>query len=97
MAYFTSDFIEFFKELAANNNKEWFDENRERYQKNVKIPFEKFVAALMAELKKDDPELTGDPKKAIFRINRDIRFAKDKTPYKLNRSAAISKYGKKDG
>lgn len=97
MAYFKSDFNEFFKELAANNNKEWFDENRERYHKNIKLPFEHFVAALMAEMQKEDPELTGDPKKAIFRINRDIRFSPDKTPYKLNRSAAISKYGRKDG
>lgn len=97
MAYFTSDFNNFFKELAANNNKDWFDENRERYHQNIKKPFEDFIAALMAELQKEDPELTGDPKKAIFRINRDIRFAKDKTPYKLNRSAAISKYGRKDG
>lgn len=97
MAYFTSDFNEFFKELAANNNKDWFDENRQRYHTKIKAPFENFVAALMAELQKDDPELKGDPKKAIFRINRDIRFSKDKMPYKLNRAAAISKYGRKDG
>lgn len=97
MAYFKSDFNIFFKELAANNNKDWFDVNRERYHQNIKKPFEDFVAALMVELQKDDPQLTGDPKKAIFRINRDIRFAKDKTPYKLNRSASISRYGKKDG
>lgn len=97
MAYFTSDFNEFFKELAANNNKDWFDENRDRYHKNIKEPFEKFVSDLMAELRKDDPDLTGDPKKTIFRINRDIRFSKDKSIYKLNRSASISKYGRKDG
>ncbi|NEN25817.1 DUF2461 domain-containing protein [Cryomorpha ignava] len=97
MAYFKSDFNTFFKELAANNNKDWFDENRERYHQNIKKPFEDFVAALMAELQKEDPALTGDPKKAIFRINRDIRFAKDKAPYKLNRAAAISPYGRKDG
>jgi uncharacterized protein (TIGR02453 family) len=96
MSYFNEDFNQFFIELAANNNKDWFDANRSRYQKNVKEPFEKFVGDLIAELKKDDPELAMKPKDCIFRINRDIRFSNDKSPYKLNRSAAISKYGRKE-
>jgi uncharacterized protein (TIGR02453 family) len=97
MAYFSKDFNEFFKELAANNNKDWFDANRSRYKNTIKEPFENFIADLIAELSKHDPGLKGlDPKKTIFRINRDIRFSKDKSPYKLNRSAAISKGGKKD-
>lgn len=97
MAYFTEDFNEFFKELAANNHKDWFDSNRTRYKNEIKEPFENFIADLIGELSKYDPSLKGlDPKKTIFRINRDIRFSKDKSPYKLNRSAAISKGGKKD-
>jgi len=97
MVYFSKDFNEFFKELAANNNKDWFDENRTRYKNTIKEPFENFIADLIDELSKHDPELKGiDPKRTIFRINRDIRFSKDKSPYKLNRSAAISKGGKKD-
>jgi len=97
MAHFSKDFNEFFKELAANNNKDWFDENRARYKNTIKEPFEVFIADLIDELSKYDPNLKGiDPKKTIFRINRDIRFSKDKSPYKLNRSAAISKGGKKD-
>src|SRR5690554_2221547 len=95
--FFTSDFTDFFKELAANNHKNWFDENRERCHENIKRPFEDFVTALMSELQQDDPKLQGDPRNAIFRINRDIRFARDKTPYKLNRSAYTSRYGRKDG
>lgn len=97
MTYFKSDFNSFFKELAANNHKDWFDENRERYHENIKKPFEDFVGALMIELQKDDPHISGDPRKTVFRINRDIRFSKDKTPYKLNRAAFISRYGRKAG
>lgn len=95
MNYFSTDFNEFFKELAANNHKDWFDIHRERYHKTIKEPFEVFVTDLVDELKKKDPRLNINPKSAIFRINRDIRFSKDKSPYKLNRSAAIAPEGKK--
>ncbi len=97
MSHFTSDFNQFFIELAANNHKDWFDQNRKWYEKEIKKPFENFMADLLAALKKDDPALDMDPKKTIFRINRDIRFSKDKSPYKLNRSAAFSPGGGKDG
>ena len=97
MAYFNEDFLNFFKELAPNNNKEWFDENRTRYHKSVKEPFDEFVRDMIAEMSKSNKGLTHlEPKDCIFRINRDIRFSKDKTPYKLNRSAAISPGGRKD-
>ncbi|MFT4770578.1 MAG: hypothetical protein ACI9CP_001904 [Cryomorphaceae bacterium] len=95
MIHFSQDFNQFFKELAANNHKDWFDVNRDRYHKTIKEPFEVFVSDLVDELKKDDPRLNINPKSAIFRINRDIRFSKDKSPYKLNRSAAIAPNGKK--
>jgi len=96
MAYLTSAFNQFFIELAANNNKNWFDENRNHYHKDVKEPFEKFISALIEAVKEYEPTLDMKPGDAIFRINRDIRFAKDKTPYKLNRSALVSKYGRKE-
>lgn len=97
MAYFTEEFLNFFIELAPNNHKEWFDENRKRYHKHVKEPFDKFVTDLIAEMAKSDKSLQGlEAKNCIFRINRDIRFSKDKTPYKLNRSAAIAPGGRKD-
>lgn len=96
MRYFTNDYLNFFKELAANNNKEWFDANRKRYENTVKIPFQTFVDELIAELSKIDSEIQITIKEAIFRINRDIRFSKDKTPYKLNNSAIISKEGRAD-
>lgn len=96
MAYFEPDFLEFFKELAANNHKDWFDENRQRYHKIVKEPFRAFVTDLIAEVQKDDARVDIGPSDAIFRINRDIRFSKDKMPYKLHVSAIVSRYGKKD-
>lgn len=96
MTYFTKDYIDFFKELAANNNKEWFDANKKRYAKGVKEPFEKFIGDLIAEVSKLNKEIAITHKDAIFRINRDIRFSKDKTPYKTNRSAIISPKGRKD-
>lgn len=96
MAFFEKDFLDFFIELAPNNNKEWFDLNRDRYENNVREPFKKFVVHLTEKMTKDLPDLKGlEPKDCIFRINRDIRFSKDKTPYKLMVSALITPGGKK--
>lgn len=90
------DFFEFFIELSANNRKGWFDENRNRYEQEVKKPFEKLVEELLIAFSKFENKPTEvKPGDCIFRINRDIRFSKDKTPYKLNRSAIISPVGKK--
>ena len=90
------DFFEFFIELSANNRKSWFDENRSRYEQDVKKPFEMLVADLLSAFAKhQNAEVAIRPGDCIFRINRDIRFSKDKTPYKLNRSAVISLVGKK--
>ncbi len=96
MTYFTSDYLDFFKELAANNHKDWFDANRKRFVNSVKEPFAHFVEALITEASKIDSEINISYKEAVFRVNRDVRFSKDKTPYKLRMSAIISKYGRKD-
>ena len=95
--FFTPDFLNFFIELAPNNHKDWFDINRDRYKKSVKEPFENFVEKLIIELRKTE-DLPQDLKASdcIFRINKDIRFSKDKSPYKLQATASISKGGKKD-
>lgn len=95
MSYFTQDFIDFFAELKQNNSKVWFDENRKRYETSVKQPFQDFVQLMIARIQEVNPELYTTPKESIFRINRDIRFSKDKTPYKTNRSALIVNGGKK--
>jgi uncharacterized protein (TIGR02453 family) len=96
MAFFTPDFLAFFIELAPNNNKDWFDLNRKRYESSVREPFRHFVQHLIDQLALSQPEFKGlEAKDCVFRINRDIRFSKDKTPYKMNVSAIISPNGKK--
>lgn len=94
--YITQEYQQFFKELSENNHKEWFDKNRKRYDKDVKKAFENLVTDLLNEIKAIDSRIQLTYKDCIFRINRDIRFSKDKTPYKLNRSAVINIGGKKD-
>lgn len=96
MQYFSPDFLQFFKELAPNNHKDWFDLNRSRYEKEVKLPMQIFIQDLIDELAKKDKKIKIGAKDAIFRINKDVRFSKDKSPYKLNTSAIISPEGRAD-
>ncbi len=96
MAFFKKEFLEFFIELAANNNKDWFDLNRKRYENFVKDPFKGFVQHLIAEVSEIDKSFKDlEAKDCIFRINRDIRFSQDKTPYKMYTGAVIAPEGKK--
>jgi uncharacterized protein (TIGR02453 family) len=93
----TKEYFKFFVELEDNNNKEWFDANRKRYEKDVKAPFSKLVEKIISEIAFVDESISSlEVKDAIFRINRDIRFSNDKTPYKTRMSAIISPSGKKD-
>lgn len=96
MKYFSPDFNQFFKELAANNHKDWFDINRKRYEKEIKDPFKAFVTDLIERIRTHEPSIQIEAKDAIFRINKDIRFSKDKTPYKLHMGAVVSPLGRKD-
>ncbi len=87
--------IEFFKELRQNNHKEWFDQNRKRYEK-VKADYLNLAGNILEEMKKVDESLDIlSPKDCTFRINKDIRFSKDKTPYKTNLGIALHPFGKK--
>lgn len=96
MTFFTPDFLKFFIELAPNNNKDWFDLNRKRYEHSVKEPFKRFVQHVIDELAKTDKQFKDlEAKDCIFRINRDIRFSKDKSPYKMMVSAVVAPEGKK--
>lgn len=86
----------FLKDLSQNNHREWFHANKKRYEKEMKKPFQVLVRDLITGIQTSfDPEIQIQPKDAIFRINRDIRFSKDKTPYKTHASAIISKMGRK--
>jgi uncharacterized protein (TIGR02453 family) len=86
--------LKFLKTLAKNNNREWFEKNKPKYLE-AKDQFDQFVAKLLTELTEFDQSLAGlNPKKITFRIYRDVRFSKNKTPYKSNMSAGISPRGK---
>ncbi|WP_051119744.1 DUF2461 domain-containing protein [Gillisia sp. CAL575] len=96
MKYFTEDFSQFFKELAINNNTEWFHANKSRYENSVKEPFVSFIGKIISEISQLDPNYRTTTKECIFRLHRDVRFSKDKSSYKLFSSAAITKNGRKD-
>jgi uncharacterized protein (TIGR02453 family) len=87
--------FDFLKQLALHNNKPWFDEHRNIYLA-ARENFEQFVEILIQKLVIIDKSITGTTaKKAMFRIHRDVRFSKNKTPYKINMSASFSRGGKK--
>ncbi|HEY6062082.1 MAG TPA: DUF2461 domain-containing protein [Chitinophagaceae bacterium] len=87
--------IKFLKDLKKNNNKPWFDKNRKKYEE-AKADFARFIQAVIDQHgKKDTTIKTLLAKDCMFRINRDIRFSKDKSPYKTNFGASINKGGKK--
>lgn len=76
--------FDFFRELKDNNDKAWFDDNRARYEADVKAPLQGFIAALAPKLKAISGNFVADPKRSMFRIHRDVRFSADKAPYKTN-------------
>lgn len=87
--------LKFLKDLAKNNDRSWFEAHRKQYE-HTKEDFENFIHTVLdRHSKKDDDlkELTA--KKCTFRINRDIRFSKDKSPYKTNMGASMNRGGKK--
>lgn len=87
--------LNFLKDLRNNNHKEWFDENRKLYE-SAKSDFLYFVQQVIDEFSKIDNSFQFvKAKDCIFRINRDIRFSNDKSPYKTNFGAFITKNGKK--
>ncbi len=89
------DLIQYLAELSENNNRAWFVMNKPRYD-ILRAEFLELVTGLIADISKFDPAVAGcSPKKALFRINRDMRFSHDKSPYKTTFSAAITASGLK--
>lgn len=87
--------LKFLKDLARNNNKPWFDANRKRYE-DAKTDFANFVQAVIDKHGKKDAGIAHlKAKDCMFRINRDVRFSKDKSPYKNNMGAYFNEDGKK--
>jgi uncharacterized protein (TIGR02453 family) len=86
--------LKFLKNIAKNNNREWFEKNKPVYLE-AKLSFEDFLEELHKEILKLDESLAGlNPRKLGFRIYRDVRFSKDKRPYKTNMGAGFSAHGK---
>ncbi|RIV36686.1 DUF2461 domain-containing protein [Flagellimonas lutimaris] len=96
MRCFNERTIEFLNELRLNNNRVWFLENKNRFKKEVEIPFNTFTTDLIIELKPYIPNSNVVAKDCIFRIYRDVRFGMDKTPCKNHVSAMISPGGRKN-
>ncbi|MDA3930623.1 MAG: DUF2461 domain-containing protein [Prolixibacteraceae bacterium] len=91
------EIIGFLNKLEQNNTKEWFNENRAVYQ-STKEQFLHLSEILISEIRTFDSEIPAiDPKKCMFRIFRDVRFSKDKTPYKTNYGTFIARDGRKGG
>jgi len=87
MSGFYPDTFEFLQQISKNNNKAWFDENREKYEYQVRTPALEFIEAFAFNLSRLSPHFIASPKKmggSLMRIHRDMRFSKDKTPYKTN-------------
>jgi uncharacterized protein (TIGR02453 family) len=79
--------IQFLAELEHNNDREWFSENRERYEEDVRGPALAFIRAMAPALARISPHLRAVDKKvggSLMRVHRDVRFSKDKSPYKTN-------------
>jgi uncharacterized protein (TIGR02453 family) len=95
-AGFGSNALPFFKALAFHQTKEWFEENRATYEKDVKTPFGDLIDDLAAAFAKAKLPLKGDRKGSLFRLHRDIRFSKDKSPYKTHAGAVLTRSGAKN-
>lgn len=84
---FPAGFFKFYKELSKNNERDWFNENKERYLSQVVDPSLEFIAAIEPKLRKVSPHFLAIPKRSrgsLMRIYRDTRFSKNKQPYKTN-------------
>lgn len=88
--------VPFFKALAFHQSKDWFEANRAIYDDEIKGPLGDLVEELAARFAKARVGLKGDRKASLFRIHRDVRFAKDKSPYKTNAGAVLTRSGAKN-
>lgn len=87
--------LRFLAQLQHNNNKPWFDANRAAYEA-ARIDFQNFIQLVIDDLARTDASIAGiAARDCLFRINRDVRFSKDKSPYKANMGASIKRGGKK--
>jgi len=91
--------LQFLKQLKRNNNREWFNEHKDIYEESVRKPMQALVELLATELTKFAPEIQASPRTSLYRIHRDTRFSKDKSPYKTHVAAVFPprELGKHEG
>jgi len=90
---FSPDALKYLVQLKRHNNRPWFLKNKETYEREIKAPMVSLVLALNAEMRSLAPELITEPKRAIYRIYRDVRFSPDKSPYKTHVAALFAPRG----
>ena len=83
---FSARTLTFLRGLKAHNEKPWFESHRAQYERDVKAPLRDLVEEMDVRFARFAPEFVGDPKKSVFRIYRDVRFSRDKQPYKTHAS-----------
>src|SRR5712675_1003609 len=81
---FSTATLAFLRGLKKNNRRPWFEARRDEYEATVKRPMRELIEEMDVRLARFAPEIIGDPKRSMFRIYRDIRFSKDKSPYKTH-------------
>ncbi len=89
--------VQFLRRLKKNNNRPWFEQQKEEYESLVKLPMQSLIVALQSHFEKFAPEFDVHPKRSLFRIYRDTRFSKDKRPYKTHVAAHFVLRGKSKG
>jgi uncharacterized protein (TIGR02453 family) len=94
---FSPQLFDFFEALAANQTRDWFQANKAAYERHVRAPMAAFVESLALAFAAHDIPLTGSAERSLFRLNRDVRFSKDKRPYKTNVAALLTRDGTKQG
>jgi uncharacterized protein (TIGR02453 family) len=85
--HITPELFDFFRELKQNNSKQWFQNNKERYEQRVRLPLQRFIMDFEQSLRRISPHFRADPRPvggSLFRIYRDVRFSPDKSPYKTH-------------
>ncbi len=87
MPLFSAQSLKFLRDLKKHNDRDWFQPRKPLYEEHVKAPMLELIESVNRELAATAPAFVTEPKKALFRMYRDTRFAHDKTPYKTNTSA----------
>jgi uncharacterized protein (TIGR02453 family) len=85
--------ISFLRDLKKHNDREWFTPRKPQFEEQVRRPMIELVAAIHRGMARFAPQYVGEPEKCVYRIYRDTRFSKDKTPYKTYMSALLLRHG----